>query len=120
MAPKPEPTAGQTLRAALDDALAQASKAAGEKLSWDESDRQMIARAAAAADLAERLRGSLRTELDGEARPGTVTKLSAEIRQLDRLVVEFTRRIESGLTALAVGKSERHQRAANARWKRDA
>jgi hypothetical protein len=60
----------------------------------------------------------LATELAGEARPGPVTKFSAEIRALDRLVVEFTRRVETGLATLITGKSQRHVNAVNARWKR--
>lgn len=113
-------TPGRRLRTALDSRLAAVSTAAGRTLTWDESDLQMIDRAARSADEAERLRGLLDAEAAGECRPNIVTKLSAEIRQLDRLVVEFTRRVEAGLDTLTAGKSARHVVAANARWKRNA
>lgn len=113
----PKLTPGRRLENALNDLLRRASEAAGQTLSWDESDRQMIDRAAKAADQAARLRDMLDAEAAGQARPNVLTKLSAEIRQLDRLVVEFTRKVESGLDTLTTGKSARHVHAANTRWK---
>lgn len=113
----PKLTPGRRLENALAETLKQAGEATGQQLSWDESDRQMIARAAWAADEAQRLRETLDTEANGEARPGVMTKLSAEIRQLDRLVVEFTKKVETGLATLTTGKSARHVHAAKTRWK---
>lgn len=113
----PKLTPGRRLENALNELLKQASEAAGQALSWDESDRQLITRAAGGADRAAQLREMLDAEMAGEKRPNIVAKLSAEVRQLDRLVVEFTRKVETGLQTLTTGKSARHVHAAQTRWK---
>lgn len=110
----PKLTDGSRLRRAMDAAL----RAAGEDLTWDESDRLALNRAGHAADRAEQLRVQYDDELNGEARATNLTKLSAEIRALDRLVIEVTRRIDADLRRLGQTVNVRKQRAANYRWSR--
>lgn len=107
-------TAGQALLAEFDSALERASKAAGRRLVWDEHEQHHLRAAAAAADRRATLQQLFDTELAGENRPTTLVKLSAEMRLLDKAVADHLGRVRVGV---GVAKSERHQRAANARWK---
>lgn len=108
-------TAGQKLRATFDEALVAAGDNAGCSLTWDEHELEALAAAADAADRYESLDRLFNAELVGEARPGELVRLSAELRLLSKAVIENTSRVKIGA---GVAKSERHQRAVNARWKR--
>jgi len=66
MANKPAPqTAGDRLRDRIQAALAHAEEQRGIPLEYDELDTERIARAATAADDAERLRGLWLEEITG-------------------------------------------------------
>lgn len=109
-------TAGQHLRQTLDQALARASQDIGQPLEWAEDEVVAIEAAVQAADRAADLRRIYDAERTGEARPTVLVKLSAELRQLDRQVVELAARVNPGV---GPAKSARHVRAANARWRRN-
>ena len=111
----PKLTPGVRLRRAMDDALARAGETISQTLEWDVDEQITLDRAALAADRAEELRTRYRDELAGDAKPSALTKLSAEIRQLDRQVVDLVSRVNIGV---GPAKSSRHVRAANARWNR--
>ena len=104
-------SAGQKLRAALDAALAHASIQARKQLEFDEREQLIIDSAAAAADRAQRL-GALWA---AEKNPNTLVKLSAELRLCEKAAVDLAARVAIGE---GPAKSERHQRAAGARWNR--
>lgn len=108
-------TAGQRLRETFDEALDQASQQLGKRLTWDEHELQALAAAASAADRRDELQRVYRDELAGEQRPPALVKLSAELRLLDKAVADHLGRVRIGV---GVAKSERHQRAVNARWQR--
>jgi hypothetical protein len=108
-------TAGQRIVAEMDAALATASKAFGQPLSWTEHERHAIAAAARTADRSELLARQFASELAGENRPTILVTLSAELRLLDRATAEHLGRVQIGP---GVAKSQRHQRAINARWDR--
>jgi len=110
-----ELSAGQRLRAGLDEALAVAARQSGEPLEFDEREAFCIESAVLAADRAERLRARLAQEFDGRASADALTKLSAEARMNEKQAVDLAARVQIGLGA---AKSPRHQRAAQARWNR--
>lgn len=110
-------TAGVRLRADLDAALARAGKEVGRPLEWDEKELLTLVTAGKVADRAEVLRGMFADEQAGQARPTVLVKISAELRMCDRQVVDLVARINPGV---GVAKSERHVRAARARWDRRA
>lgn len=107
---------GGVLRARLDAALVEAGRVAGRLLEWSELETDLIERAAATAVFAEKLRVARDAELAGAARAATVLRMSAEVRHLDRQVVDLVARLQTGLGE--VSRSARHQRAAQARWRR--
>jgi len=74
-----------------------------------------IERAHGIADRAEVLRVRFDAEEAGDAQPAVLVKLSAELRLLDRQVVDLVARVNPGIGA---AKSARHQRAAHSRWDR--
>ena len=106
-------SAGDALRADMAEALARASKDLGQNLEWSEREVDIIGRAGSTADRAEELREVYAAERAGEDRATVSVKLSAELRALDRQVVDLVARVNAGL---GPPKSERHQRAARARW----
>jgi hypothetical protein len=66
------------------------------------------------ADRAEQVRTLLDAELARpEPRATNVTKLSAEVRLLNKAIMDYVWRLNPGP---GVAKSERHQRAGRARW----
>ena len=71
--------------------------------------------AAAAADRAEELGVLFDAELAGSADPGVLVKLSAEWRACVKQSVDMIGRVNTGE---GKAKSERHVRAAGARWNR--
>ncbi|MGV0788681.1 hypothetical protein ABQF33_17370 [Mycolicibacterium sp. XJ2] len=108
-------TAGQRLRETFDQGLDRASQQLGKRLTWDEHELEALTAAATAADRCEELQRVYRDELAGERRPALLVKLSAEMRLLDKAVADHVGRVRIGP---GVAKSERHQRAVNARWDR--
>jgi hypothetical protein len=111
----PKMTAGRRLRAEMDTALKRAADELGQSLEWDETEDMMLSRAASAADRAEELRAAYEEELAGQARSTALTRLSAEIRALDKQAVDLVRSVHVGV---GVPKSSQHQRAAQSRWDR--
>lgn len=110
----PKLTAGRRLAAEMDACLGRAREELGEPgLVWDERESDALARACATADRCEVLVKVFDAEHGGECRPAVLAKLSGEIRALDRQVVDLLGRLNPGVGA---AKSERHQRAAGARW----
>ncbi|MFG1931317.1 hypothetical protein ACGFK1_11750 [Mycobacterium sp. NPDC048908] len=109
------PSAGARLRADLDAALAHAGEELGRSLEFDEAERHVITRAAAAADRAEEMTGLYRAELARrpEPRPSVLVKLAAEIRLSEKAAVDLVARVTLGLGA---ARSPRHVRAAQTRW----
>jgi len=103
--------AGTKLRAKLAAAL----EAAGPGMEWDETESEAIDVACRAADRAQELRRVLADELAGERRPTTICRVSAEIRHNESLVVSMVARLHLSPEPV---KSERHKRAADARWDR--
>ncbi len=111
----PKLTAGRRLRQEMDAALKRAGEAIGQTLEWDEAEELMLVRAAAAADRAEELQRTYDRELAGEARATMLTRLSAEMRALDKQTVDLVRSVHVGV---GVPKSVNHQKAARSRWDR--
>lgn len=108
-------SAGGRLIAELDAALAEASRNLGKPLAWDEHERQEIAAAARAVNRREILQSQLDAEVADQNRPEVIVKISAEMRLLDKAVSDHLGRVNIGP---GVAKSQRHQRAGNARWDR--
>jgi hypothetical protein len=108
--------AGAQLRKTLEDALDRQSKVIGRTLEWSEDEQAMLEAACNAANRAEDMRNLYAAERSGENRATILVKLSAELRMLDRQIVELVARINVGL---GPAKSARHQRAADARWARE-
>lgn len=112
----PNENPGQALRRTFDDALAAASVRLGKKLSWDEHEVNALSAATRAADRRAQLQKVYDAELTGQARPTTLVRLSAEMRMLEKATADHLGRVRIGP---GVAKSERHQRAASARWDRE-
>jgi hypothetical protein len=98
----------------LDAALARAGEAAGAALEWSESERAAITRLVSSVERRELLQRLLDAQAAAEEpEPMVVMKLSAELRQVDRLVLDLLDRVNP---APEPAKSARHQRAINHRW----
>ncbi|MGE2835457.1 hypothetical protein [Mycobacterium sp. SMC-4] len=82
-------------------------------LEWTEQEASALEAACTAADRSEVLKSGFDRELAGENRPSVLVKLSAEVRALDRQVVDLLAKVNVGL---GEGISQRHQRASRARW----
>ena len=106
-------TAGARLHSELDAALARAGKELGRSLEWDEQETLTLVTAVKAADRAEVLREMFAAERAGEARAEILLKISAELRQVDRQVVDLASRLNPGV---GPAKSARHVKAARRRW----
>jgi hypothetical protein len=110
-------SAGQRLRADMDSALQRASVAMGQPadqpLEWTEQEQVALVAACSAADRAEVLQEGFAAEMASEKRPTVLVKLSAEIRSLDRQVVDLLAKLNPGLGPAV---SERHQQASRKRW----
>lgn len=114
---RPKTAAGRRLVDAQNAALARTCTETGEDLVWSEYEEAALERAGETVDRAEAVRKLLQIELrKDEPNGNTVVKLSAELRSLDKLVVDLLGRLNPEGDEPA--KSERHQRAANARWSR--
>ena len=103
-------TAGQRLRAQLDEALKRTGQDRGVSLEWDERELAHLQAAQAAADTAELLATRL---ADPEADPATLVRLSAERRLQLKAIGDHVDRLGIWTTT---PKSERHVRAGQARW----
>jgi hypothetical protein len=99
----------------LDSALQRASKDLGQPLEWSEQELATLERACATADRAEVLRARFDAEQEGGGKPTELVKLSAELRLLDKQVIDLIVRVNPDL---GPAKSDRHQRAARSRWDR--
>jgi hypothetical protein len=95
--------------------LARASKDRGAVLEWSESDKLVLDEAAAAADRAQQLRRRFAEVLDASESDNRAVIVSAEVRLLDRLVIDSVLKLEAALIPQKT-VSERHRRSANARW----
>lgn len=114
----PKLTAGRRLRAKLDEALAHAAEQSGKQLEWSEQELLILERACQTADRAEAVRELFDAEQAGEGSPAVLVKLSAELRMLDKQTVDFVKGVNPDV---GPAKSDRHQRAVQARWdRRDA
>ena len=111
----PKLTAGRRLRQDKDAALKRAGEEIGQTLEWDEAEDMMLARAAGCADRAEELQRAYTAELAGQGRATVLTRLSAEIRALDKQALDLVRSVHVGV---GVPKSVTHQKAARSRWDR--
>jgi hypothetical protein len=105
-------TAGEELRARMDAALASAGQDAGAALEWSETELHHLDAAARCADRIELLQARLGDAM-AEEDPSAAVKLSAELRMLDKAVGDHLGKVQVGA---GEAKSERHQRAVNARW----
>jgi|GEM_PF-1546323 len=110
-------SAGQRLRADMDEVLKQASEELGQPddapLEWSEAELVALDGACAAADRAEVLQAVFDAEVAGEKRPSVMVKLSAEMRALDRQAVDMLAKVHPGLEPAV---SARHQKASRERW----
>ncbi len=107
-------TAGQRLRADLDQALEHASRSLGRRLEWCEVEAHTIEQAVLVADRGEEIRALIRAELEStEPRPSLVVKLSAEARLCERQAVDLVARVNPGL---GQAKSPQYMRAVDTRW----
>ncbi|MFD4368975.1 hypothetical protein [Rhodococcus sp. NPDC058521] len=112
---RPRTAAGKRLVDGQTENLHRAGTELGTHLVWTESEEAILERAGETVDRAEKLRKLLDSELRAdEPRPAVTVKLSAEIRALDRLVVDLIGRLNPEGTERP--KSQRHVRAARRRW----
>jgi hypothetical protein len=108
-------SAGQQLRADMDAALARVARDLGQELEFSEIELHTLTRAASAADRCEQIRRLWEAELDRpEPRATSAANLSGELRLTEKAVVDLLTRVTLGT---GPAKSDRHQRAARARWK---
>lgn len=91
----PRQTAGTKLRKAMDRALAQAAEDLGEPLDFTEMELAAVVIACQAADRTEQLQKVYDAELaNPAANPNTLTKLSAELRGLERQQLDAIGRVK--------------------------
>lgn len=116
---RPKSAAGRRLVDAQNAALARASTERGETLLWSEAEEAVLERAGETVDRAEHVRRMLASELRAEEpNPNAVVKLSAELRALDKFVVDLIAKLNPEGEGPA--KSARHVKAARTRWDRAA
>lgn len=107
-------TAGQQLRAQYDQALQRASRECGRALEWTEAEAVALTHAIECAERADQVRALLDRELARpEPRATNVTKLSAEVRLLNRAQMDYLWRLNTGV---GQSKSPQHQAAGRRRW----
>lgn len=104
---------GDRLRADMANLLEAAGRELGQTLEFDEREADILGRACAAADRADVVQALFDAEQAGDASAPLLLKMSAELRMLDRQVVDLVARLEPGP---GVARSNRHVRAARARW----
>ncbi|WP_193046812.1 hypothetical protein [Mycolicibacterium baixiangningiae] len=108
-------SAGERLRTQLDALLKASAREVGLTLEWSESELDILDRAARTADRVEQLQAVYDREVSGEGSPTVLVKLSAELRALDRQVVDLVARLSP---EVGPAKDPAKVRAANARWNR--
>lgn len=87
-------TAGDRLRDRLNEALKYSAKRAGKSLEWSHIELVSIDRACDTADRAEQVRERFDKLIDDpEAPPSLILQASAELRLLDRTVVDLVGKI---------------------------
>ena len=101
------------MRTSFDAALARVAQETGRLLEWDESELLALECAMRAAHRREQLQALFEAERAGKGRPTSLTNYSAEMRLLDKQVIDCVARINVGLGQDV--KSPQHQRAARAR-----
>ena len=112
------PTPGQKLRTKMNAALARAAKDAGvDRLELTEQEEEALVTACQQADWIENLAARRDAELAGQARPTSLTRLSAELRHCERLKHDMLAKIR---LEPPKAKSAAHQYSANQRWHRPA
>jgi hypothetical protein len=102
----------------MDEVLKQASEELGqsddEPLEWSEQELVALEAACAAADRSEALGEMFASEQRNKPpMPALLVKLSAEMRALDRQVVDLLGKVNPGLEPAV---SARHQKASRERW----
>lgn len=105
----------QKLLDALDAKLAKAAERQGVSLRWTAAEQHTLE---ILADTIDR-RTALTSAFDGASEAKVQVKLSTEIRQLDRLVVQLLAKVEVAGAAPKQPESLRTMKAreaANARW----
>lgn len=114
---RPKTAAGRRLVDAQNAILAQTCANTGQEYVWSPTEEAALERAGDTVDRAEQVRKLLASELKSDEPNKTlIVKLSAELRMLDKLVVELLARLNPEGDEPV--KSPRHQRAAQARWDR--
>ena len=108
-------TAGQQLRKRVEAELAAEAERVGHRLEFDAKELECLRLAVSAEDRREYLLGVLAEAQEAGDVPLLAVKISAEVRALDRQIVDLLGRISY---QIGTGKSVRHQRAAAARWDR--
>jgi len=100
-------SAGDRIAAALTAAL-------GDGLEWSEAEQITLGLLRTQADNAATLQALLDAEVGADAtRPRLVAELAAELRLHQQAIAKFVAALPTDETPV---KSERHQRAAQARW----
>lgn len=116
---RPRTAAGKRLVDSMHEALARTSAETGQTLVWSEQEEAALERAGETVDRAEKVRKLLDSALKAdEPNPAVVVKLSAELRMLDKQVVDLLGKLNP--EGEGPSKSQRHVRAARSRWDRSA
>lgn len=103
----------------MNAALGRTSAETGQTVVWSEQEEAALERAGETVDRAEKVRKLLDSALKAdEPNPSVVVKLSAELRMLDKQVVDLIGKLNPEGEGPA--KSQRHVRAARSRWDRAA
>ncbi len=83
-------------------------------MEWEATEQIALDAAVRAADRRAELDELFNTEMAGKARPTALFRYSAEMKLLDKQILQSLSRVNVGLEQGI--KSPRHQRAARARW----
>lgn len=108
--------AGDALRARMDEALRRAGEDAGHRLVWTAHEAEALDAAARCADRRAELQAVYDELLAARDSLSVLTKLAAEIRACDMAAATHLARVAVTLPGV---KSQRHVRAAAARWERE-
>lgn len=111
-------SAGEQLRADLTDALARESATTGVDLVFDEREQRAVDAACRCADHIELLERVIAGESAAEQlNTSALSKAIAEVRQLDRSIMEHLARLDMGSQwAAGAAKNPHTQAMARARW----
>jgi transposase InsO family protein len=108
--------AARRVRRELDQQLAATAAATGRDLVWTAQDRVVLSLIQAAIDRTCDLQRDYAAAEDAKTR----AKLSAELRLLEANVERLLRRVKTDVPAPMSLRSVKAQRAAFARWSKDA